>query len=151
MRISSHNRGLDVAHPDILLDRDRASCRAREQGHQDGESVFALAGRGAPRGLVINSPTGNFGDTELAVVKAARVGAIKSKRKSCSCRLVSACSTTKRFARRSEDTQNGAASARGGGREAKELVNGSVVGASVKEGFMATAAQLQQERNFKEN
>jgi len=50
----------------------------------DGKSIFALAGRGMGSHLVINSPTGRLGDTNISVTdKAAHVcpvGAILIKR-----------------------------------------------------------------------
>lgn len=70
-----HNRRtVDASHPAVVLDRNRciqcALCvRASEQ--TDGKSVFAIAGRGAASRLVVNSPDGRLGSSELSVDDAA--------------------------------------------------------------------------------
>ncbi|RME34363.1 MAG: NADP oxidoreductase [Gammaproteobacteria bacterium] len=60
-------RELDASHPDILLDRDRCIfCElCVRASRKEGKSVFALAGRGPQTRLVINSPSGRLGDSEL--------------------------------------------------------------------------------------
>jgi [NiFe] hydrogenase diaphorase moiety small subunit len=50
----------------------------------DGKRVFAISGRGIRSRLVVNSPTGRLGDTNLAAgdaaVRVCPVGAILPKR-----------------------------------------------------------------------
>ena len=81
------NRPVDASHPDVLLDLNRCiQCElcVRASRDVDGKSIFALAGRGMASHLVVNSPTGKLGDSNLAVTdKAAHVcpvGAIIVKR-----------------------------------------------------------------------
>jgi len=81
------NRRLDGSHPDVLLDLDRCIlCElcVRASRDVDGKSVFAVAGRGGDCRIVVNSPTGRLGDTDLAIEDAAAhvcpVGAILPKR-----------------------------------------------------------------------
>lgn len=81
------SRDLDASHPDVVLDRNRCiMCElcVRASRDVDGKNVFALAGRGRDSHLVINSPSGKLGDTNLAQSdKAAQVcpvGALMLKR-----------------------------------------------------------------------
>jgi [NiFe] hydrogenase diaphorase moiety small subunit len=70
-----------------MIDRNRCiMCElcVRASRDVDGKSVFRLAGRGRESHLVVNSPTGQLGDSNFAVDdKAATVcpvGAILKKR-----------------------------------------------------------------------
>jgi [NiFe] hydrogenase diaphorase moiety small subunit len=81
------NRPVDASHPDVLLDLNRCIlCElcVRASRDLDGKSIFALAGRGMASHLVVNSPTGKLGDSNLAVTDRAAhvcpVGAIIVKR-----------------------------------------------------------------------
>jgi len=81
------HRQVDASHPDILLDRDRCIyCElcVRASRDVDGKQVFGIAGRGAGNQLVVNSPTGLLGDSDLQVTDRAAhvcpVGAILIKR-----------------------------------------------------------------------
>jgi [NiFe] hydrogenase diaphorase moiety small subunit len=80
-------RQVDASHPDVMIDRNRCiMCElcVRASRDVDGKSVFRLAGRGRESHLVVNSPTGQLGDSNFAVDdKAATVcpvGAILKKR-----------------------------------------------------------------------
>ena len=81
------NRPLDGSHPDILLDLNRCiMCElcVRASRDVDGKSVFGLAGRGRTSHIVVNSPSGKLGDTNMSVDDRAAhvcpVGAILVKR-----------------------------------------------------------------------
>jgi len=81
------NRPLDGSHPDILLDLNRCiMCElcVRASRDVDGKSVFGLAGRGRASHIVVNSPSGKLGDTNMSVDDRAAhvcpVGAILVKR-----------------------------------------------------------------------
>lgn len=81
-------RELDASHPDILLDRDRCIfCElcVRASRDVDGKNVFAIAGRGIRSHLIVNSTSGELGDSSVAVtdkaVEVCPVGAILIKRK----------------------------------------------------------------------
>jgi [NiFe] hydrogenase diaphorase moiety small subunit len=81
------NRPVDASHPDILLDFNRCiACElcVRASRDVDGKSIFALAGRGMASHIVVNSPTGKLGDTNISVNDMAAhvcpVGAILVKR-----------------------------------------------------------------------
>ena len=81
------NRPLDASHPDVLLDLNRCvMCElcVRASRDVDGKEVFALAGRGMASQLVVNSPSGQLGDSTLALTDRAAhicpVGAILPKR-----------------------------------------------------------------------
>jgi [NiFe] hydrogenase diaphorase moiety small subunit len=82
------DRLLDASHPDILLDLDRCilcGLCVQASGEIDGKHVFALGGRGIGSHLVINSPSGRLGDTDMALRDRAAsvcpVGAILPKRR----------------------------------------------------------------------
>ena len=86
-RISFPISAVDASHPDVLIDRNRCiQCElcVRASRDVDGKSIFALAGRGMASKLVINSPTGQLGDSDFAVTDMAAhvcpVGAILIKR-----------------------------------------------------------------------
>jgi len=81
------HRPVDASHPDVLLELNRCIlCElcVRASRDVDGKSVFALAGRGMNSHLVVNSPTGKLGDTNLSVTDRAAhvcpVGCILIKR-----------------------------------------------------------------------
>lgn len=81
------NRPLDASHRDAILDLDRCIlCElcVRASALVDGKSVFALAGRGASKHLVVSAESGKLGDTDFAATDKAMtvcpVGAILPKR-----------------------------------------------------------------------
>jgi len=82
------NRPVDFSHPDVLLDFNRCIlCELciHASAEVDGKHVFALAGRGIGKHLVVNAESGRLGDTNFALTdKAAQVcpvGVILPKRK----------------------------------------------------------------------
>jgi len=81
------DRPVDASHPELLLDFNRCIlCElcVRASAEVDGKQVFALAGRGMGKHLVVNSQSGLLRDSDIAVTdKAAEVcpvGVILSKR-----------------------------------------------------------------------
>ncbi|XSG86079.1 MAG: 2Fe-2S iron-sulfur cluster-binding protein [Methylohalobius sp. ZOD2] len=69
-------REIDASHPEVLLDRDRCIfCALCVRASRDeGKNVFALSGRGIHTRLVVNSPSGKLGDTDLeATDRAAHI------------------------------------------------------------------------------
>jgi [NiFe] hydrogenase diaphorase moiety small subunit len=81
------DRPVDASHPDLLLDFNRCIlCElcVRASAEVDGKQVFALAGRGMGKHLVVNSPSGLLRDSDIAPTdKAAQVcpvGVILPKR-----------------------------------------------------------------------
>jgi [NiFe] hydrogenase diaphorase moiety small subunit len=81
------DRPVDASHPDLLLDFNRCIlCElcVRASAEVDGKQVFALAGRGMGKHLVVNSPSGLLRDSDIAPAdKAAQVcpvGVILPKR-----------------------------------------------------------------------
>ena len=81
------DRPVDASHPEILLDFNRCIlCElcVRASAEVDGKQVFALAGRGMGKHLVVNSPSGLLRDSAIAPTdKAAQVcpvGVILPKR-----------------------------------------------------------------------
>lgn len=81
-------REVDASHADVFLDRNRCIlCElcVRASHDVDGKNVFGLSGRGIGSHLVVNSPSGRLGDTDIAASdKAAQVcptGAILIKRR----------------------------------------------------------------------
>jgi len=81
------DRPVDASHPELLLDFNRCIlCElcVRASAEVDGKQVFALAGRGMGKHLVVNSPSGLLRDSDIAVTdKAAEVcpvGVILPKR-----------------------------------------------------------------------
>jgi [NiFe] hydrogenase diaphorase moiety small subunit len=81
------DRPVDASHPGLLLDFNRCIlCElcVRASAEVDGKQVFALAGRGMGKHLVVNSPSGLLRDSDIAPSdKAAQVcpvGVILPKR-----------------------------------------------------------------------
>ena len=81
------DRPVDASHPDLLLDFNRCIlCElcVRASAEVDGKQVFALAGRGMGKHLVVNSSSGLLRDSDIAATdKAAQVcpvGVILPKR-----------------------------------------------------------------------
>ena len=81
------DRPVDASHPELLLDFNRCIlCElcVRASTEVDGKQVFALAGRGMGKHLVVNSPSGLLRDSDIAPSdKAAQVcpvGVILPKR-----------------------------------------------------------------------
>ena len=79
-------REVDASHPSIMLDRDRCIlCElcVRASREFDGKNVFAIAGRGSNAHLIVNSPSGKLGDSNIDVSDLAShicpVGAILIK------------------------------------------------------------------------
>jgi [NiFe] hydrogenase diaphorase moiety small subunit len=82
------DRPVDASHPDTWLDFDRCIlCElcVRASADVDGKHVFALAGRGLGKHLIVNSASGKLGDTAFAATDAAAhvcpVGVILPKRR----------------------------------------------------------------------
>ena len=71
------DRPVDASHPDVLLDFNRCIlCELciRASAEVDGKNVFALAGRGIGKHLIVNAESGKLGDTDFALTdKAAQV------------------------------------------------------------------------------
>ena len=71
------DRPVDASHPDVLLDFNRCIlCElcVRASAEVDKKSVFALAGRGIRKHLIVNAESGKLGDTDFALTdKAAQV------------------------------------------------------------------------------
>ena len=81
------DRPVDASHPELLLDFNRCIlCElcVRASAEVDGKQVFALAGRGMGKHLVVNSQSGLLRDSTIAPTdKAAQVcpvGVILPKR-----------------------------------------------------------------------
>ncbi len=81
------NRPVDASHPDLLLDFNRCIlCElcVRASRDVDGKSVFALAGRGLTKHLIVNAESGRLADTDIAMtdkaVDVCPVGVILKKR-----------------------------------------------------------------------
>jgi [NiFe] hydrogenase diaphorase moiety small subunit len=81
------DRPLDASHPDILLDFNRCIlCElcVRASSEVDGKNVFALAGRGITKHLIVNAESGLLKDTNIDLVDKAMqvcpVGVILKKR-----------------------------------------------------------------------
>jgi len=81
------HRDVDASHPDVMIDHNRCifcTLCVRASQECDGKNVFAIAGRGINKRLVINSPTGLLKDSDLDKNdKAAQIcptGAILIKR-----------------------------------------------------------------------
>ena len=81
------DRPVDASHPDILLDFNRCVlCElcVRASSEVDGKNVFALAGRGLTKHLIVNSESGLLKDTDIALTDKAMqvcpVGVILKKR-----------------------------------------------------------------------
>ena len=81
------DRSVDASHPDFVLDSNRCilcDLCVRASRDVDGKNVFALAGRGIKRHLIVNSRSGQLGDTNFSASDSAAnvcpVGAILRKR-----------------------------------------------------------------------
>ena len=81
-------RPVDASHPDVWLDTNRCVlCQlcVRASEELDHKAVFAIGGHGIDTHLVINSPSGKLGDSELSVHDRAAgicpVGALLPKRR----------------------------------------------------------------------
>jgi [NiFe] hydrogenase diaphorase moiety small subunit len=81
------DRAVDASHPDVLLDLNRCILCAlcvRASATVDGKHVFSIDGHGIGTRLVVNSPSGLLGDSELQASDCAAricpVGAILPKR-----------------------------------------------------------------------
>lgn len=81
-------RQVDATHPDVFLDRNRCIlCQlcVRASDELDGKQVFAIAGHGLGARLVVNSPSGQLGDSAIAAsdqaVAICPVGALLPKRR----------------------------------------------------------------------
>ncbi len=63
------DRPVDASHPELLLDFNRCIlCElcVRASRETDGKNVFAISGRGIKTHLIVNSPTGLLGDTNMS-------------------------------------------------------------------------------------
>ncbi len=63
-------REVDASHPSLVIDRDRCiMCElcVRASREIDGKDVFAISGRGISSHLIVNSPTGKLGDSDIEV------------------------------------------------------------------------------------
>lgn len=60
-------RQLDSSHPDLLLDLNRCIfCNlCVRASHAEGKDVFAIAGRGINKHLIVNSKSGKLGDSDI--------------------------------------------------------------------------------------
>ena len=81
------DRPVDASHPELLLDFNRCIlCElcVRASRDVDGKSVFALAGRGLDKHLIVNAESGRLVDTDVKVtdkaVEVCPVGVIIRKR-----------------------------------------------------------------------
>jgi [NiFe] hydrogenase diaphorase moiety small subunit len=81
------DRPVDASHPDLLLDFNRCVlCElcVRASRDVDRKNVFALAGRGLGKHLIVNSDSGRLADTDVALtdkaVQVCPVGVILRKR-----------------------------------------------------------------------
>lgn len=81
------DRPVDASHPDILLDFNRCIlCElcVRASCEVDGKCVFTLSGRGITKHLIVNAPSGQLADTDIALTDKAMqvcpVGVILTKR-----------------------------------------------------------------------
>jgi [NiFe] hydrogenase diaphorase moiety small subunit len=81
------DRPLDASHPDVMLDFNRCIlCElcVRASREVDGKNVFALAGRGMTKHLIVNARSGRLADTDFSLSDRAAhvcpVGVILEKR-----------------------------------------------------------------------
>ena len=82
------SRPVDASHPEVLLDFNRCilcSLCVRASRDMDRKFVFALSGRGIGTKLIVNSPTGQLADTNVALddkaLQVCPVGVILRKRR----------------------------------------------------------------------
>jgi [NiFe] hydrogenase diaphorase moiety small subunit len=82
------SRPVDASHPDILLDFNRCIlCElcVRASREVDGKAIFAIGGHGIGTHLLVNSQSGQLGDTDMALGDRAAsicpVGVILPKRR----------------------------------------------------------------------
>jgi [NiFe] hydrogenase diaphorase moiety small subunit len=63
------SRAIDATHPEILIDRNRCIfCNlCVRASRSEGKDVFAIAGRGINKHLVVNSESGNLVDSDITV------------------------------------------------------------------------------------
>ena len=64
------HREMDASHPDILIDHNRCifcNLCVRASKEKDGKNVFGIAGRGINKRLIVNSPSGQLKDSDIAV------------------------------------------------------------------------------------
>ena len=80
------DRPVDGSHPDILLDFNRCIlCElcVRASSEVDGKNVFALAGRGITKHLIVNAESGLLKDTDIELsdkaMQVCPVGVILKK------------------------------------------------------------------------
>jgi len=81
------DRPLDASHPEVMLDFNRCIlCElcVRASREVDGKNVFALAGRGMTKHLIVNARSGRLADTGFSLSDRAAhvcpVGVILEKR-----------------------------------------------------------------------
>jgi [NiFe] hydrogenase diaphorase moiety small subunit len=62
-------RKVDASHPEVIIDHNRCIfCNlCVRASHAEGKDVFAIAGRGINKHLIVNAESGNLGDTDLSV------------------------------------------------------------------------------------
>lgn len=79
-------RAVDASHPDVMLDFNRCIlCElcVRASREADGKNVFAIGGRGGDAHVIINSPSGQLGDSALSLddraMQVCPVGALMPK------------------------------------------------------------------------
>lgn len=68
------DRPLDASHPDLVLEFNRCIlCElcVRASAEIDGRHVFALAGRGIRKHLIVNAESGKLADTSIAITDTA--------------------------------------------------------------------------------
>lgn len=81
------NRRVDASHPDLLLDLNRCILCGLcvRASAQEGKQVFAMGGRGVTSHLLVNSESGQLGDSAIHPADRAAnicpVGAILPKRR----------------------------------------------------------------------
>jgi [NiFe] hydrogenase diaphorase moiety small subunit len=81
------NRRVDASHPDLLLDLNRCILCGLcvRASAQEGKHVFAMGGRGVASHLLVNSDSGQLGDSAISPSDRAAnicpVGAILPKRR----------------------------------------------------------------------
>ncbi|MBE0473916.1 2Fe-2S iron-sulfur cluster-binding protein [Rhodoferax sp.] len=81
------NRRVDASHPELLLDLNRCILCGLcvRASAQEGKHVFAMGGRGITSHLLVNSASGQLGDSAVSITDSAAnicpVGAILPKRR----------------------------------------------------------------------